>query len=64
MLKRWIAHACIGLTLLGGSLSASLSWAQTNTDQAVSSYVKVTLPAIARMKPYIDKYFWYRSIYY
>ncbi len=55
MLKRWIAHACIGLTLLGGSLSASLSWAQTNTDQAVSSYVKVTLPAIARMKPYIDK---------
>ena len=55
MLNRWIASACIGLALLGGGLSASLSWAQTNTEQAVSSYVNVTLPAIARMKPFIDK---------
>ena len=55
MLKHWIARACIGLALLGGGLSASLSWAQTPTEQAVSGYVNVTLPAIARMKPYIDK---------
>lgn len=55
MLNRWIARACIGLALLGGGLSTSLSWAQTNTEQAVSSYVNITIPAIARMKPYIDK---------
>ena len=55
MPNRWIACACIGLALLSSGLSPSLSWAQTNTDQAVRSYVNVTLPAIARMKPYIDK---------
>ncbi|MEQ1780031.1 MAG: hypothetical protein ABMA14_01640 [Hyphomonadaceae bacterium] len=55
MLNRWIVRACIGLALLGGGLSASLSWAQAPTEQAVWSYVNVTLPAIARMKPYIDK---------
>ena len=55
MLNRWIARACIGLALLGGGLSASLSWAQTQTELAVSSYVNVTLPTLARMKPWIDK---------
>ncbi len=55
MLNRWIAGTCIGLALIGGGLSASLSWAQTQTQQAVSSYVNVTLPAIAHMKPWIDK---------
>ena len=55
MLNRWIARACIGLALLGGGLSASLSWAQTQTEQAVRGYLNVTLPTIARMKPYIEK---------
>ncbi len=56
MLNRWIARACIGLVLLGGGLSASLSLGpDSTTEQAVWSYVNVTLPAIARMKPYIDK---------
>lgn len=55
MLNRWVARACIGLALLGGGLSASLSWAQTPTEQAVRSYVNVTLPTIARLKPYINK---------
>jgi len=55
MLNRWIQRACIGLALLGGGLSASIALAQTNTERAVQSYVNVTLPAIARMKPYIDK---------
>jgi hypothetical protein len=55
MLNRWVARACIGLALLGGGLSASLSWAQTQTEQAVHSYVNVTLPTIARLKPYINK---------
>ena len=55
MLNRWIARACIAVTLLGGGVFASLSWAQTHTEQAVWDYVNVSLPAIARMKPYIDK---------
>jgi hypothetical protein len=55
MLNRWIQPVCIGLALLGGGLSASIALAQTNTERAVQSYVNVTLPAIARMKPYIDK---------
>ncbi len=50
-----IRAVCIGLALLGGGLSASLSWAQTQTEQAVSSYLNVTLPAIGQMNPYIDK---------
>ena len=56
MLNRWIARACIGVALLGGGLSASLSmsWAQTQTQQSIQSYVNITLPAIARMKPWID----------
>ena len=55
MLKRWIVQAGVGLMLLGGGLSAAIASAQTPTEQAVSSYVSVTLPAIAQMKPYIDK---------
>ncbi|MEQ1779839.1 MAG: hypothetical protein ABMA14_00655 [Hyphomonadaceae bacterium] len=55
MLNRWIARACIGLVLLGSGVSASLSWAQTQTQKSVQSYVNITLPAIARMKPWIDK---------
>ena len=55
MLKRWIVQAGIGLMLLGGGFSAAIASAQTPTEQAVSSYVNVTLPAIAQMKPYIDK---------
>lgn len=55
MLNRWIARGCIGLALLGGGLSASLSWAQTQTEQAVGGYVNVTLPTIAKLKPFIDK---------
>jgi hypothetical protein len=55
MLKRWIVQAGVGLMLLGGGLSAAIASAQTPTEQAVSSYVNVTLPAIAQMKPYIDK---------
>lgn len=55
MLNRWIARACIGLALLGGGLSASFAWAQNQTQQSVQSYVNITLPAIARMKPWIDK---------
>ena len=55
MLIRWIAHACIGLALFCGGLSSSLSWAQTETEQAVRDYVNVTLPTIARLKPFINK---------
>jgi hypothetical protein len=55
MLKRWIVQAGVGLMLLCGGLSAAIASAQTPTEQAVSSYVNVTLPAIAQMKPYIDK---------
>ena len=55
MLNRWIARACIGLALLGGGLSASFAWAQSLTQQSVQSYVNITLPAIARMKPWIDR---------
>ncbi len=56
MLNRWIARMCIGLTLLGGGLLATPSWAvNEHTQLAVSAYVNITVPAIARLKPYIDK---------
>ena len=55
MLNRWIARACIGLALLGCGLSASFAWAQTQTQQAVQSYVNITLPTIAKLRPLIDK---------
>jgi len=50
-----IRRTSIGLAIFATSLFASLSWAQTQTELAISRYVEVTLPAIARMKPWIDK---------
>ena len=56
MLNRWIVRAFICLALLGGGLLAAPSLAlNDHTPQAVDGYVSITLPAIAQMKPYIDK---------
>ncbi|MFN3912148.1 hypothetical protein [Hyphomonas sp.] len=56
MLNRWIAGACLSLSLIAGGLSAAPASAQDDpTQQAVESYVNISLPAIALMKPYIGK---------
>ena len=52
MLRHWR----VGLILLGVGLLASPSWAdKEQTDRAIATYLNTTLPAIAKMKPFIDK---------
>jgi len=46
----------VGLLLLVAGIAAAPSWAvNDHTQQAVEGYVNITLPAIARMKPFIGK---------
>ena len=50
------ARASMALLLLAGGLFVAPSWAvNEHTAQSIASYVNVTLPTIARLKPFIDK---------